>query len=192
MFGQKLLGCKQVEPNKIAALLHDGTMATGDLLPGCDGVHSVTRTTIVDPSRQAEYSGFSLVQATIPAASFQLSAHFRATSLNISRQGSLLMSFSDQHRCDLFLSVMVECREEAVMDHRVEKWSQQDPHRQALISDSLRHEVFDRFGDSSIPSVREVAQLTDVDWLPAGDGTPTRRSCLVMPLMQYVVPPQLS
>lgn len=165
VFGMKLVGCKKIESDRIAIQFQDGTMATGDLLLGCDGVHSATRTTVVDPGAQAEYSGFSLVQTTMPATSLRSSVHFRSASLNVSRQGSLLMSFCDQQRRDLFLSAMVECREDAVMDHQVERWSRQDPHRQALISDSLRHEVLDRFGTSSIPAVREAVQLTEVDWL---------------------------
>lgn len=166
VFGKKLVGRTHINiPNRIAVLFEDGTTADGDLLLGCDGVNSPTRTKIVDPGYTAQYSGFSLVQSTIPTSRLRTSAHFRTTSLNISRHGSFLMSFFDKQREELFLSAMVECREEAVEDHRVESYAQGDPHRQTLISESLRREIFERFGDSAIPCVREVAAATDIEWL---------------------------
>lgn len=48
-------------------ILHfeDGTSAAGDLVLGCDGVHSALRTQYVDPSRPSEYTGLSFLQTTI-------------------------------------------------------------------------------------------------------------------------------
>ncbi|KAL1977519.1 hypothetical protein VTN31DRAFT_378 [Thermomyces dupontii] len=166
VFGKKLVGRKHTtNPDRIAVRFEDGTTAEADLLLGCDGVNSLTRTKIVDPGYTAQYSGFSLVQSTIPTSKLKTSVHFRTTSLNISRHGSFLMSFFDKQREELFLSAMVECREEAVQDHRVESYAQGDSRRQTLISESLRREVFERFGDSAIPCIREVAAATDIDWL---------------------------
>lgn len=43
----------------------DGTSAAGDIVLGCDGVHSALRTQYVDPSRPSEYTGLSFLQTTI-------------------------------------------------------------------------------------------------------------------------------
>jgi FAD-dependent urate hydroxylase len=47
-FGKRLVGA-EVTASGVRAQFEDGTHAVGDLLVGCDGVHSVTRT-IIDPN----------------------------------------------------------------------------------------------------------------------------------------------
>ncbi|KAH9209024.1 FAD binding domain protein [Leptodontidium sp. 2 PMI_412] len=44
----------------------DGTSDTGDLLIGCDGIHSAVRTAYVDPDIVPEYSGISNVFSIVP------------------------------------------------------------------------------------------------------------------------------
>lgn len=48
-------------------ILHfeDSTSAAGDLVLGCDGVHSALRAQYVDPSRPSEYTGLSFLQTTM-------------------------------------------------------------------------------------------------------------------------------
>jgi 2-polyprenyl-6-methoxyphenol hydroxylase-like FAD-dependent oxidoreductase len=178
VFGKKLTSGIETD-SKIQVYFEDGSRAMGDLLLGCDGVHSATRTQIIDPEQKSHYSGFSLVQATVRKEDIKSTVHFRSTALNISRNGSLLMSFYDQKREEIFLSAMVQCREEAVPDHRLDVYYGEDrSRRQTLINSSLRHEVTDRFGDSAVPCIREVAQM-DIEWLlyPVYQISPGGRWC---------------
>jgi len=46
----------------------DGTTDAGDLLLGCDGIHSTVRTLYIDPQVQPEYSGISTIFSFLPAS----------------------------------------------------------------------------------------------------------------------------
>ncbi|OKL62621.1 hypothetical protein UA08_01244 [Talaromyces atroroseus] len=161
VFGKKFSKAVELDDeDKIEIFFADGSRATGDLMVGCDGVWSATRRRYVDPGCEAEYTGFSLVQGTINTSTMKTSAHFRSTSLNISKSGSLLMTFYDKPRDGMFVSAMLECQETAVRDHTETRgWNR------VMISESLRREVYSRFGNSAIPCVREVSSSTDIDWM---------------------------
>lgn len=150
------------EDDKIEVIFKDHSRATGDLLLGCDGVHSATRRKFIDPGREAEYSGFSLVQSTIKTDTLKTSPHFRASSLNFSKSGTFLMTFCNKHHEDMLLSVKLECCEEAVKAHAVNE--DDDESKRSIIRDSLRHEVSLRYCHSSIPCIKEVASKSDIDW----------------------------
>ncbi|CRG83470.1 hypothetical protein PISL3812_00821 [Talaromyces islandicus] len=146
VFGKALSKATLLDPdNKIEVLFKDHSSATGDLLLGCDGVHSVT------------------LQSTIKTDSLKTSPHFRGTSLNFSKSGSFLMTFCNKHHEDIFLSVMLECCEEAVEGHTVN--DDDDEPKRSMIRDSLRREVSLRYSHSSVPCIKEVASQSDIDWM---------------------------
>lgn len=60
-WGKKLLDVKQ-EVDKVTAIFEDGTSAEGDLLIGCDGLHSGVRNALFGEI-PAEYTG--LVEASL-------------------------------------------------------------------------------------------------------------------------------
>ncbi|KAL4806250.1 hypothetical protein BDV18DRAFT_160317 [Aspergillus unguis] len=64
VYGKKLTG---VSESNTQTILHfeDNTSAAGDLVIGCDGVHSALRTSYVDPGRPSEYTGLSFLQTTL-------------------------------------------------------------------------------------------------------------------------------
>lgn len=182
VFGKKFASAVQSDVDeRIEIFFEDGSRATGDMLVGCDGVWSATRRKFVDPGRDAEYTGFSLVQGTLKKSDMRTSPHFRSTSMNMSRSGSLLMTFFDKPRENIFISAMVECQEDSVRDHTEKRtWNQ------SKVNESLRREVFSRFGDSAIPCVREAASSPDIDWMlypiyqvPLGGKWYTSRAILV-------------
>ncbi|KAH8690112.1 salicylate hydroxylase [Talaromyces proteolyticus] len=162
VYGKKLSHVSSLDDeDKVEIHFDDGSRATGDLLLGCDGVHSATRRNFIDPGHEAEYSGFTLVQSTIPTASLQTSPHFRATSLNFSKSGTMLMTFCDKFHQEMFVSVMLECREDAVGDYVVVS----NEERKRIIRESLAREVRMRYGDSAIPCIRETVSRPDIDWM---------------------------
>lgn len=52
--------------NHVTAYFSDGTSDTGDILLGCDGIHSAVRTKYVDPSCVPKYSGISNIGSIVP------------------------------------------------------------------------------------------------------------------------------
>ncbi|EED19127.1 monoxygenase, putative [Talaromyces stipitatus ATCC 10500] len=182
VFGKKFVSAVQLEnEDRIEVHFQDESIATGNLLLGCDGVWSATRRHFIDPGRQAEYTGFSLVQGTVKTACLRAKPHFRNSSLNLSKAGSLLVTFYEKQRQEIFASAMVECREESAKDHTgLGKWKKE------IINRSLRGEMSSRFSESVIPFIREIATSTEVDWMmypiyqvPLGGNWYTHRAILL-------------
>jgi 2-polyprenyl-6-methoxyphenol hydroxylase-like FAD-dependent oxidoreductase len=65
VYGKKLARVTESPNGETILHFEDNTSATGDLVLGCDGVHSALRTSYVDPSRPSEYTGLSFLQTTI-------------------------------------------------------------------------------------------------------------------------------
>ncbi|KAJ5498751.1 Monooxygenase FAD-binding [Penicillium expansum] len=143
VFGKKVIGGEEFEDRAVVHFL-DGTAAVGDLVIGCDGVHSAVRTRFVDVDRPAEYTGLSFLQATIDTATLSSPAHFRTSSLNISRHGSMLASYCDRDCEQIFAAAIVQFSQESLSRHRLlpgQDWATQNKIRCAL-----REEIRDRFG----------------------------------------------
>ena len=161
VFGKKVVGGEELDEK---AFLHfqDGTEAIGDLVIGCDGVHSAIRTRWVDPDRASEYTGLSFVQATLPQRAIASSIHFHASAFNMSRHGSILTSFCDRDREHLFAAAIVEFGEEDLSRYRLEPG--QDWATQHQIRSGLRAAMRDRFAKSALPCIREMVN-SKTDWM---------------------------
>jgi 2-polyprenyl-6-methoxyphenol hydroxylase-like FAD-dependent oxidoreductase len=160
-FGKKLV---RVDESADHATLHfaDGSSATGDLVLGCDGVHSATRSQFVAPDNPSEYTGISFVQTVIDADALDAPVHFAATSMNVSRYGSLLASYCDRDRSQIFLSAIVQFPENRLSEYRLD--NAQEWRTKSAIKSALRDEMRQRFGRSGIPCVREMTS-TPADWM---------------------------
>ncbi|TQB69630.1 hypothetical protein MPDQ_001625 [Monascus purpureus] len=161
VFGKKLVGGDETE-DEVTLRFDDGTTATGDLVVGCDGVHSATRSKIVDPGRTSEYTGISFLQTTIRADQITAPIHFRTTAMNISRHGSLLTSYCDRECEQIFVAAIVQFDEPAVLQHRIEPG--QDWKTQYRIKTALQQEARRRFGRAGIPCIRELMTKGE-DWM---------------------------
>ncbi|KAE8347774.1 hypothetical protein BDV24DRAFT_1551 [Aspergillus arachidicola] len=161
VFGKKLV---RGEENDDEATLHfqDGTTATGDLVLGCDGVHSATRTHWVSPEHPSEYTGISFLQTVIDAKSIKSPIHFRSTSMNISRHGSLLASYCDREHDQIFLAAIVQFNEANLPSCKIENG--QDWVTQHRIKNALHEEMQARFGKSGVPCIREMTSKAG-DWM---------------------------
>ncbi|CAI7629724.1 unnamed protein product [Penicillium pancosmium] len=161
IFGKKVVGGEETESN---AVVHfkDGTKAVGDLVIGCDGVHSAVRTSWVDPGSPSEYTGISFLQATVPTDSISSRIHFRSSALNISRHGSMLTSYCDRDREQIFAAATVQFSQDDLSYYRMEPG--QDWATQHRIKCALRREIRDRFSKTAIPCIREIVN-SEADWM---------------------------
>ena len=140
----------------------DGSTATGDLVLGCDGVHSATRTKIVDPGNRSEYTGISFIQSMADARNFTATMPFTQTAVHLARHSSLLTSYCDPKHEKLFVAAIVR-----VSEHLIEKYqamSGTDLAAQKNMRMSMRYLVRAQFGMSSLPYIREIIDRTE-DWM---------------------------
>ncbi|KAE8423857.1 hypothetical protein BDV36DRAFT_1771 [Aspergillus pseudocaelatus] len=140
----------------------DGSTATGDLVLGCDGVHSATRTKIVDPGNRSEYTGISFIQSMADARNFTATMPFTQTAVHLARHSSLLTSYCDPKHEKLFVAAIVR-----VSEHLIEKYqamSGTDLAAQKNMRMSMRYLVRAQFGMSSLPYIREIIDRTE-DWI---------------------------
>lgn len=176
VFGKKVVGGEEFAER---AVLHfqDDTEASADLIIACDGVHSAVRTKVVDVDRPAEYTGLSFLQATIDADSLSAPVHFESSSLNISRHGSILASYCDRDREQIFAAAIVQFSQEALSQHRL--MPGQDWATQQKIRCALRQEIRDRFGKCVIPCIKEMVE-SKADWMlyPVYQVRPGGRWCM--------------
>lgn len=162
VFGKKLIGGEQT-PDHAVVYFQDGTIAHGDLVLGCDGVHSATRSLWVDPDSPSEYTGISFVQTTMSAdSSIRAPFHFSGTAMNISRHGTLLTSYCDRDRDQLFLAAIVEFDEDLLASYRTEKG--QDWRKRHAVRQTLAEEMQYRFGRSGLPCIRDMVSQP-ADWM---------------------------
>lgn len=85
--------------NGMRLTFESGDEITGDLLLGCDGIHSATRSLLVDPDQKPAYTGISVVMTTSKIRpGTQLP--WETTGLASSRRGSFMASYFDEERKD--------------------------------------------------------------------------------------------
>ncbi|KAJ5219448.1 uncharacterized protein N7498_001547 [Penicillium cinerascens] len=161
VFGKKVVNGEEIN-NKAVVHFEDGTKAIGDLVVGCDGVHSVVRSRWVDPDTPSQYTGMSFLQANIPSEDISSPIHFRSSALNVSRHGSMLTSFCDSDCKQIFAAAVVQFSQEDLNFYRLE--AGQDWATQHQIRAALRNEMRDRFGKCAMPCIREMVN-SKADWM---------------------------
>lgn len=105
--------------DSITLTFADSSTAQGDLLIGCDGIHSVTRTKHVEPSRAEIYSGIANAFGFAPLDSPELKSknishenlHFKSTAINFARRGMLLTSYYESTHSSIYVGGLLEIPE---------------------------------------------------------------------------------
>ncbi|KAA8647720.1 FAD-dependent oxidoreductase [Aspergillus tanneri] len=161
VFGKKLIRGEETSDQAIL-YFQDGTTAKADLVLGCDGVHSATRTKWVAPGSVSEYTGISFVQTVVESKTVKAPIHFRSTALNISRHGSLISSYCDREHEQIFLAAIVQVPENLLSQYRLESGA--DWRKKATIKRALSEEMRIRFGKSGLPCIREMTS-NPADWM---------------------------
>lgn len=131
----------------------DGSEAVGDVLLGCDGIHSAARRLHVDPDRAATYTGvcnafgFAAIAANddddLPPV------HFNGAALNFARRGLLLTSYHDAAMASVYVGALVA----------VDDVGSRDGWRQVgADAERTRADLLARFGDARLPCLRPLIE----------------------------------
>lgn len=121
----------------------DGGSATGELLMGCDGIHSVTRLKHVEPERKAVYSGVSNAFGFAPIDK-DFKVHFECTAINFARRGMLLTSFFNSKADTVYVGALMQVKDVGSRDGWKAIGGDEEKTRQQLL---------ERFGDAKIPCI---------------------------------------
>lgn len=138
--GKKTVSIEETDDD-VTIHFEDGRSATGDLLMGCDGIHSVTRLKHVEPERKAQYSGVSNAFGFAPIdKDFQV--HFDCAAINFARRGMLLTSYFQPDPTEVYVGGLMQVEDIGSRDG----WK-------AIGGDETRtrQQLLDRFGDAKIP-----------------------------------------
>jgi hypothetical protein len=114
-YGKRLVGVKE-DDRSITAVFEDGEEAVGDVLLGCDGIHSNTLSYYVDLARSPTYTRISSAYSLVPVDKINVPVHFIEPGMNSNCQGSLLTTHCDSEKKTIFLAALIEVREQARQD----------------------------------------------------------------------------
>jgi salicylate hydroxylase len=125
----------------------NGIEAKGDIVLGCDGMHSSVRKLFVDPDRLPIYTGVAVAYSVFSAEG--LSTHFQSTALNSGRYGSLMTTYVDPERKMMSAGAVMEIPPQ----ENKEGWKQRGQDHDATMKEITR-----RFEDSRLPCLMEIVQ----------------------------------
>lgn len=135
----------------ITVSFDNGRSLPGDLLIGCDGIHSFVRSALVDPERTPVYTGIATVfgfanltdGAEVP---------WQDTGLCQSQRGTLMTSYFEASRKKQFIAGVMET--EDVVSR--EGWKAQGSEQE-----NIKKNVQNRFGNSAIKFLDPLIGTTD-------------------------------
>ncbi|KAL8765741.1 MAG: hypothetical protein Q9194_006477 [Teloschistes cf. exilis] len=170
----------------VRAVFRDGISVEGKLLLGCDGIHSRTRIGFVEPERRPIYTKIAVVLGLVDSNTLTSPIHFRDTAFNMSQNGSLIASYFNPDRRQIFLGALMQTEEEKDRDGWRVRGADQD---------RLREELKERFQDVKIPCLMEmVGNVKELSLYPVhkltGGGKWSRGSVMLLGDAAHAMPPQ--
>jgi salicylate hydroxylase len=130
----------------ITATFSDGMEVQGDMLLGCDGIHSTVRTKFVQPDRQPEYTGVANAYGFVEAAVLSGPPSFDTSALYFSRFGSLLLTYADPVKSRLYVAAVMRSQDVGSREGWIAKGQEQA---------SLETDLKRRFSTPTLPFVAE-------------------------------------
>ena len=150
-FSKKLVRVEEDE-DSITAIFEDGTSATGDVLLGCDGIHSAVRKSYVEPTRQPSYTGISSAYGMTPTSAITQPIHFSAAAMNSSCNGSLLTVYCNAEKTTIYVAAVME----------VPECQGDDGWRiKGKVAEETRGSLLRRFESEKLPCIKEMTGATE-------------------------------
>ncbi|KAF2182983.1 FAD/NAD(P)-binding domain-containing protein [Zopfia rhizophila CBS 207.26] len=140
------------EHKRITANFDDGTTIEGDILLGCDGIHSAIRTKFIQPDRKPIYSGIAVAYGFLNVGDLRDTLQVDSTSLFSGRFGSLLMSYTDAAKSRLYLSAVMETKDPGSREGWAVKGNDQEP---------LKKDLLRRFSGGTLSTFDQVVAKLD-------------------------------
>ena len=160
VYGKKVAGLTE-SSEAVTVAFEDGTDARGDLVLGCDGIHSATRMQFIEPDRVPTYSGvasaygFANVSDVLDSGSgTDERLFFTDTAVAMSRRGALLTTYCEDARQRIYVGALMETAQQVSK----EGWRALGDDREAIKQDVVR-----RFETSALPHMKELVHSTD-EW----------------------------
>src|SRR5690242_20706955 len=144
--GKKTSKIKETDKD-VRLTFADGTSSTSDILIGCDGIHSVTRLTHVEPSRTATYSGICNAFGFAPLKPHQ-KPHFEASGMNFARGGMLLTSFHNAKKDSVYVGALMQISDDSLQSQ--EGWK-----ARGADAEKTRIDMLGRYAGAKEPAIAE-------------------------------------
>ncbi|KAH7072925.1 hypothetical protein BKA63DRAFT_53837 [Paraphoma chrysanthemicola] len=190
MCGKKTVEIHEDEQG-VALEFDNGERVNGDVLIGCDGIHSVARLKHVEPERKSEYSGICNAFGFAPRRRLSNTSgfedtHFDVSGMNFGRRGILLTSFHNREKDSIYVGALMQVPEIASRDGWKAKGAD---------AEKTRQEILERYDGAATPFIRHVIEdardlyLWPVFTLSKGGKWATERTMLIGD-SAHAMPPQ--
>ncbi|KAK5061230.1 hypothetical protein LTR84_007772 [Exophiala bonariae] len=139
------------DDSRITVTFDNCTSLAGDILIGCDGIHSFVRSKLVDTERTPEYTGIATVFGFAYLAEGD-KVPWQDTGLCQSQRGSLMTSYLESTRKQQFIAGVMETADVVSREGWKARGSEQE---------SIKRNVHDRFGNSAIRFLDPLIEATE-------------------------------
>ncbi|OCL04282.1 FAD/NAD(P)-binding domain-containing protein [Glonium stellatum] len=184
-YGRRIESTRELA-DRIEATFEDGTRVDGDVLLGCDGIHSSVRMKFVQADRKPIYSGIAVAYGLLDAAGLSERLQFNETAVHSGRFGSFLTSYCDAEKSRLYVGAVMETKDVGSREGWALKGKDQEV---------TKNEILRRFGGSSVPYIEGMVKKVDsfilypVYKLPPG-GQWTTKHIILLGDAAHAMPPQ--
>jgi salicylate hydroxylase len=138
--------------DEITASFEDGTTVKGNILLGCDGIHSAVRAKFIESNRKPEYTGVAGAYGLLNVNDLRDEIQIDSTSLYTGRYGSLLLSYTDPEKTRLYLAAVMGTEDVGSREGWVVKGQDQVAMKQDLLK---------RFGGPTLPFLERFFEQID-------------------------------
>jgi 2-polyprenyl-6-methoxyphenol hydroxylase-like FAD-dependent oxidoreductase len=155
-YGKKLTRVEEMS-DEVRVHFEDGGLDIGDLVLGCDGIHSAVRRLLVEPERKPVYSGLVTAYGFVEAKelfSEDEKPFFTDTALVMSRYGPALTTFCDHDRSTIYVVLLMEMEEQGSR----EGWQSIGKDQERVYNEGAR-----RTQQSPIPMIGQMVEKVK-DW----------------------------
>ena len=135
----------------VRVFCEDGSEVAGDVLVGCDGIHSVVRGSLVEKQRRVVYTGIAAVFGFADLTEAQ-KVDWVDSALCSSRRGSLMCSYYEQSRTNMFLAAIMEMKEVESREGWVAKRKQQE---------EIKRSVKEKYRGSAIKCLDDLVERSE-------------------------------